>query len=93
MSFAIFYSAESHSSGAGPSGQQMKCDEVEVIEDVKNDDDRNSVEVVTDDNDDSEEKECVDLTFDSDEEDKGNQNSKRLTGKLLSVAEKKNSYF
>ncbi len=71
MSFAIFYSAESHSSGAGPSGKQMKCDEVEVIEDVKNDDDRNSVEVVTVDNDDSEEKECVDLTFDSDEENKG----------------------
>jgi hypothetical protein len=68
----------------------MKSDEVEVIEDDKNDnDDRNSVEVVTDDNDNSEEKECVDLTFDSDEENKGNQNSKRLTGKLLYVAGKK----
>jgi hypothetical protein len=93
--FAIFfYSAESQSSAASPSGKQMKSDEVEAIEDDKNDnDDRNSVEVVTDDNDNSEEKECVDLTFDSDEENKGNQNSKKLTRKLLSVAEKKNSYF
>ncbi len=86
----FFYSAESQSPVAGPSGKQTKSDEVEVIEDDKNDnDDRNSVEVVTDDNDDSEEKECVDLTFDSDEENKGNQNYKRLRGKLLSVAEKK----
>jgi hypothetical protein len=69
----FYYSAESQSSAAGPLGKQMKSDEVEVIEDDKNDDDdRNSVEVVTDDNDNSEEKECVDLTFDSDEENKGN---------------------
>jgi hypothetical protein len=52
---------------------EVVTDEVEVIEDDKNNnDERNSVEVVTDDNDNSEEKECVDLTFDSDEENKGN---------------------